>query len=114
MPGIVGLITERPREWAEERLADMVKRLLHEPFYLHDTWCDESLGVYVGWVAIKNSFAEEMPLQNERGDVTLVLSGDEYPNPDVLRRLKDGGYNVKQEGHPISSIFAKNGNFRGT
>jgi asparagine synthase (glutamine-hydrolysing) len=98
MPGIVGLITAKPREWAEKRLADMVQTLLHEPFYLYGTWCDESLGVYAGWVAIKDSFADRMPLQNERGDVTLVLSGDEYPNPDVFRRLKEGGCRCEAGG----------------
>ena len=30
MPGIVGLITKRPREWAEQQLACMIKSLLHE------------------------------------------------------------------------------------
>ena len=48
MPGIVGLITKRPREWAEPQLARMVQALLHESFYETGTWIDESLGVYAG------------------------------------------------------------------
>ena len=51
MPGIVGLITKKPREWAEQQLARMIEPMLHEPFYVKGTWIDESLGVYVGWVA---------------------------------------------------------------
>ena len=42
---------------------------------------DESLGVYVGWVARKGSFSDGMPLRNERGDVVLAFSGEEFPEP---------------------------------
>ena len=91
MPGIVGLVTRRPREWAERQLACMIKSILHEPFYVHGTWCNESLGLYVGWVAIKGSFADEMPLRDERGDRTLIFSGDEYPDPNLIRQLQSQG-----------------------
>jgi len=83
MPGIVGLITRMPRQRAEQELLHMVEALRHEDFYVAGTWIDESLGVYVGWVARKRSFAEGMPLCNERGDVTLVFSGDEFPEPST-------------------------------
>ena len=43
MPGIVGLITKMPREWAEPQLRRMVKTLCHEPFYRSGVWIDESL-----------------------------------------------------------------------
>jgi asparagine synthase (glutamine-hydrolysing) len=78
MPGIVGLITRLPREFAEAQLTRMVEALRHEPFYNTGTWVDEKLGVYVGWCARKNSFADGMPLQNERGDVVLAFAGDEF------------------------------------
>jgi asparagine synthase (glutamine-hydrolysing) len=98
MPGIVGLITKMPREWAEEQLACMVKSLLHEPFYVTGTWIDESLGVYVGWVARKNSFADDMPIRNERNDVVLVFSGEDYPEPSTARRLKERGHGCEEFG----------------
>ncbi len=70
MPGIVGLLTKMPREWAESQLLSrMVQSLCHETFYGTGMWIDESLGVYVGWTARKSSLLEEMPLCNERGDV---------------------------------------------
>ena len=43
----------------------MVEALRHEDFYVTGTWVNESLGVYVGWVARKNSFSDGMPLRNE-------------------------------------------------
>ncbi|HXZ39883.1 MAG TPA: hypothetical protein VEG68_04020 [Terriglobales bacterium] len=98
MPGIVGLITKAPRPWAENRLLSMVQSLRHESFYESGTWIDEPSGVYVGWVARKNSFADGMPLRNERGDVTLLFSGEEFPEPEMPRRLKEHGHSVEPEG----------------
>ena len=98
MPGIVGLVTKQPREWAEPQLARMVASLRHESFYVTGTWIDESLGVYVGWVARKNSFSDGMPVRNERGDVVLVFSGEDYPEPGTARRLKEGGHQFEEEG----------------
>jgi len=92
MPGITGLITKRPREWAEPQLARMLESMRHEPFYVKGTWIDESQGVYIGWAVRENSFSDGMPLQNERGDVTLVFSGEDYPEPGTPRRLKEQGH----------------------
>src|SRR4029077_9523935 len=92
MPGIVGLISKMPRESAEPELLRMVEALRHETFYSAGTWIDEALGVYVGWVARKGSFSDGMPLQNERNDVSLIFSGEEYPEPGTTRRLKDLGH----------------------
>ena len=97
MPGIVGLVTKQPREWAEPQLARMVASLRHESFYVTGTWIDESLGVYVGWVARKNSFSDGMPVHNERGDVVLVFVGEDYPEPGTARRLKEGGHQFADE-----------------
>lgn len=98
MPGIVGLITRMPREWAEPQLQGMVRALWHESFYVTGTWIDESMGVYLGWAARKGSFSDGMPLCNERGDVSLVFSGEEYPEPGTARRLKEWGHAVEATG----------------
>ena len=79
MPGIVGLITKMPREKAEAQLRQMVQAMCGESFYRTGTWIDENAGLYVGWVAQENSFSDGMPLRNERGDVTMIFSGEEYP-----------------------------------
>jgi asparagine synthase (glutamine-hydrolysing) len=94
VPGIVGLITKMPREWAEPQLLRMVDALRHESFYETGTFIDESLGVYCGWAALKNSFADGMPVLNERGDVALVFSGEEYSDPEVAHGLKQRGHSL--------------------
>ncbi len=98
MPGIVGLITRMPRKLAERQLLHMVEAMCHESFYVTGTWVEESLGVYVGWIARKDSLSDGMPLRNERGDVVLVFSGEEFPEPDAQRRLKEQGHDFDLAG----------------
>jgi asparagine synthase (glutamine-hydrolysing) len=98
MPGIVGLITKMPREWAEPQLLRMVECLRHESFYVTGTWIEESLGVYSGWAARKGSFSDGMPLRNERRDAVLIFSGEEYPEPSTARLLRQRGHDVELNG----------------
>ena len=107
MPGIVGLITKMPREWAEPRLQRMVKTLCHESFYTSGVRIDESLGVYVAWAERRGSFCEAMPLSNEHGDVHLLFSGEEFPTlvspADSKRKVTTSA----RRDHHISFIYTK-------
>jgi len=98
MPGIVGFISRMPREQAERELLRMVEVLHHENFYVTGTWVEESLGVYVGWIARKDSFSDGMPLRNERGDVVLVFAGEEFPEPGTAERLNERGHDLDVAG----------------
>ena len=98
MPGIVGLITRMPRQRAEAELLQMVKALGHHKSYVSGTWIDEAAGVYVGWVARRNSFADGMPLSNEQKNLVLVFSGEEYPEPGTKARLKAQGHALDAVG----------------
>ena len=98
MPGIVGILTKVPCERAEPALLRMLQTLRHESFYTTGTWVDERLGLYLGWTARKDSFADGMPLCNERGDVALVFSGEEYPEPGTASRLKARGHVLEPDG----------------
>jgi asparagine synthase (glutamine-hydrolysing) len=98
MPGIVGLITKMPRAWAEERLARMLGTMRHESFYNTGACLDESSGVYVGWTVQKGSFSDGGPYCNEQGDVSLVFSGDEYPEPGTAQALKARGHSFNGQG----------------
>lgn len=98
MPGITGIITKMPRFAAEPELVRMIDTLRHEPFYVTGTWIDESLGVYVGWAARTGSFATEMPLRNERGDVTLAFSGEDFAEPGTRQHLNERGHTAGTSG----------------
>ena len=112
MPGIVGLITKMPREKAAEELSLMVRSLCREPFYKNGVWIDESVGVYVGWAVRENSFSDGMPLWNERRDVCLVFSGEEYPEPGTANRLKGRGHSLhKGESAYLAHLYEEDPKF---
>jgi len=122
MPGIVGLITNRPAADAERELREMVQTLCHESFYASGTWSEPAHGIYVGWVARRGSFADGMPLKNEGGEVNLVFSGEEYPEPEIATTLRQRGHVVEPDGasylvhrYEDESDFPKqlNGRFHG-
>lgn len=97
MPGIAGLITKMPHPWAERQLLQMLRSVRHEPFYATGAWIDDTLGVYVGWVARKGSFSDGMPLSNERGDTVLIFSGEDFPEPGMAARLKARGHSLNAD-----------------
>jgi asparagine synthase (glutamine-hydrolysing) len=98
MPGIVGVITKTGRERAGHAVERMIESVRHESFYKSGMLVEESLGVYVGWVAQEGSFAAAMPLRNEKEDVSVVFSGEEFSSPDVKTALKQRGHDVEPEG----------------
>ena len=98
MPGIVGLVTQLPRQEARARVQQMVAVIRHEDFYVTGTWEDETQGIYVGWVAKKGSFAERMPLRNETRDLVMVFAGEEFPDPHTVGDLKQKGHDVEASG----------------
>lgn len=98
MPGIVGLITKKPREYAERELLTMVSALRHDASYEAGTWTSEAQGVYVGWAERKNAFCKGMPVCNERGDIVLVFSGEEFPEPGTAASLRAHGHEFEPKG----------------
>ena len=98
MPGIVGLLTKKPREWAEPQLLKMVDALCHEPFYRTGTWIDEAAGVYLGWAVLQNSFSDPTPVVNESKEVVLAFSGQDFPEPGLMECLKKRGHDFDARG----------------
>ena len=52
----------------------------------------------MGWVTRKDSFADGMPLRNERGDVVLVFAGEEFPEPGTAQQMKEKGHDLGTGG----------------
>jgi asparagine synthase (glutamine-hydrolysing) len=72
----------------------MVEKVNHESFYKTGTWIDETSGVYVGWTAREKSFSDGMPIRNEKEEIVLVFSGEEYPEPGLKHRLQANGHTL--------------------
>lgn len=76
----------------------------------------------MGWTALENSFSDRMPLTNETGDVSLVFSGEEYPERGTTERLRqqhhsfntaDSSYLVHQYEDDPDFFVNLNGMFHG-
>src|SRR5438093_9267962 len=102
MPGIVGIIS-RTLSAEDSALVDsMVKCLKHEPFYTDGTYTNAELGLCSGWACHKGAFDDCLPIWNERKDICLLFSGEDFPDQgdvDALRRsyefsLDDASYLV--------------------
>ena len=111
MPGIVGLITRKPREWAEAQLARMLGTMRHESFYSCGTWVDESAGVYAGWIALSGSFSDRMPLCNERQDTFLIFSGEEFGRAGSESNKNGGNGRAKNRGSYLLDFYEEDPKF---
>jgi asparagine synthase (glutamine-hydrolysing) len=112
MPGVVGLITKKPRPDAEQELRRMLAAICHESSYETGTWIDEAAGIYIGWTARKNTLSSGMPVVNERGDLVLVFSGEEYTERETIENLKNRGHVFASSDSSYLVHFAEeDGNF---
>ena len=76
MPGINGIISKAGVERAD--VERMTRCMVHEPSYVSGTYANDDVGLCVGWVSHARSFSDCMPLWNERRDVCLILSGEDF------------------------------------
>jgi asparagine synthase (glutamine-hydrolysing) len=105
MPGIFGLITRMRRQQAEQELLRLLAAAHHNASDTAGTHIDESLGVYLGWIARKGSFADGMPLRSKQSDTSLVISGEEFPEPGAvrLRNSASGASNGEDASYLLQS-----------
>lgn len=96
MPGIVGIISERPSVECESLVKSMASSMEHQSFYDSGMYSAPELGIYGGWVAHENSFADGQPFFNERGDVALLFSGECFADAEMRTGLRQKGHDVRQ------------------
>ena len=96
MPGIVGIISERPSVECRE------SREIHGEFHGTRVFLRfghvlrARMGIYAGWVAHENSFAAGQPFFNERRDVVLLFSGECFVDPETRTGLRQKGHELGQ------------------
>jgi len=92
MPGIVGIIGTGNHEPKEAMLRQMVQCMEHEPYYTSGKYADERMGVHIGWTSHRGSFSDGMPIWNEKKDVCLIFTGEDFTDSDEIDRLKARGH----------------------
>jgi asparagine synthase (glutamine-hydrolysing) len=88
MTGIFGIISNRPMDINEHELSVMHTAIVKENFYKTGSYICNELGVYVGWISIADSFSDCMPVTNEKGDIILIYSGENYKDLPEINELK--------------------------
>src|SRR6266480_214525 len=92
MPGIVGIISQRPSKQYDALVKSMVKCLVHEPFYTKGTYVNEELGLWLGWVNHEGSFSDCLPIWNEKKDICLFFSGEDFADQADIDALRIRGH----------------------
>ena len=92
MPGIVGIVSQRPSEQYYSLVKSMVKCLIHEPFYTDGTYINEKLGLWSGWACHEETFGHRLPIWNEKKDICLLFSGEDFAGQADIDALRIRGH----------------------
>src|SRR6266446_9846535 len=93
MPGIAGIITHRrPSEECHSLVRGMVKCMMHEPFYTDGIYINKELGLWSGWVCHKGAFGDCLPIWNEKKDICLLFSGEDFADQADIDALRTRGH----------------------
>ena len=92
MPGIVGIISQRPSERYDALVKSMVKCLIHQPFYTDGSYINEQLGLWSGWACHKGAFEDCLPIWNEKKDICLLFSGEDFTDQTDIDALRTRGH----------------------
>ena len=88
MPGICGIFSKTQPDRNILDLKMMIQCMQHESFYNSGTYINEKLGVYAGWVSLKGSFSDCMPVVNETNDCILLFAGENFADQRTIDELK--------------------------
>src|SRR5438477_770233 len=92
MPGIVGIISQRPSQEYQALVKSMVKCLIHEPFYTDGTYINQEIGLWSGWTCHEGAFADCLPIWNEKKDICLLFSGEDFADQTDVDALRMRGH----------------------
>jgi len=93
MPGIVGIISKyRPSAECGLLVQSMVKHMMHEPFYTDGTYSNEELGLWLGWANQEGCFSDCLPIWNEKKDICLLFSGEDFADQAEIDALRMRGH----------------------
>lgn len=92
MPGILGIIGCGNHDLKVKKIQDMIKPMLHEPYYSYGTYFNNNLGVYIGWVSHNDSFDSCNPIWNETNDICIIFSGENFIDQFEIDLLRKKGH----------------------
>lgn len=90
MPGITGIISDRPPPECQRLVKTMVESMLHEGFYKFGHYSAAEFGIYAGWIAHDCSFAGGQVFSNQQRDLVLLFSGECFADASTDELPQDG------------------------
>jgi asparagine synthase (glutamine-hydrolysing) len=99
MPGIVGIVSQAPREQLAAELTAMTGRLRHHPWYVEHRHADAAAGLALGRVSLGFVNTAAQPARNEHGSLVAVMEGEVYDYDDQVRALKSQGHTFHGDSH---------------
>ncbi|PYJ66713.1 MAG: hypothetical protein DME76_16440, partial [Verrucomicrobia bacterium] len=66
--------------------------MTHEAFYVSGTYINEELGLSSGWACHKGAFGDCLPIWNEKKDICLLFSGEDFADQADIDALKTRGH----------------------
>jgi asparagine synthase (glutamine-hydrolysing) len=72
----------------------MAGSMKHEEFYDLGTYSVPEMGIYGGWVAHKDSFADGQPFFNEQENTAILFSGECTVDPSTRHYLRQKGHKL--------------------
>ncbi|MEY4916998.1 MAG: hypothetical protein RL616_911 [Verrucomicrobiota bacterium] len=109
MPGITGIISRRPSAENERVVKTMTATMRHEPFHTSGTFSAPELGVFAGWVAHENSFADKQVFQNETKDIALIFAGECFVDAATKAQLKQVGHTFANNAGMLVHLYEEHG-----
>ena len=109
MPGIVGIISQRPSDECQRLVNSMVGAMEYEAFYDSGTHSIPKLGIYTGWVAHEDSFAASQAFFNEQRDIVLVMAGECYIDPETRSSLTRKGRRLENSDGWLVHLYEEHG-----
>ena len=97
MPGLVGLICQRPPGECDSLVESMLDTMRREPFYKSGQFSCAKQGIYAGWVAHEDAFASNQVFFSEDRSVAILFSGECFPDPGVVSELRQRGHEIGDE-----------------
>ena len=109
MPGIVGIISQRPSDECQRLVNSMVGAMEYEAFYDSGTHSIPKLGIYTGWVVHEDSFAARQAFFNEQRDIVLVMAGECYVDPETRSSLTRKGRRLENSDDWLVHLYEEHG-----
>ena len=97
MPGIAGIFESGIIEKNEDAIKAMIKCMMHEKFYTSGKYINRQIGLRIGWVCHKDSFSDCLPIWNEKKDICLIFSGENFTDESEINHLKAKGHQLESE-----------------